>query len=210
MAKKKKKKKSVRTISVSGLSVSDITGMSFTDFNKLNEKDLRALTSRLVSAGNKRIRLLEKRGVKSPAYQALGTDVRFSTKLPKGTTKEQRVNLLRQEFSRARNFLTSKTSTMSGYKSYVKGIREDIETSIGRKIKDVDLNTAFERLHKLQEKGIIPSTTGVKGSSKGSIHARDFIIEQMLDKPNITEEEIFDLTEEDYTKYYEETESTDL
>ena len=205
-----KKKKSIRTIDVTGLSINDITGIDLDTFNRMKEKDLRAITSRLVSASNKRIRALEKKGISSPAYQSLGTDTRFSTKLPKGTSKEQRVNLLRQEFSRARNFLASKTSTISGYKSYVKGIKEDIESSIGKSIKDVDLSKAFERLHKLQESGVLPSYTGVKGGSKGSIHARDYIIETMLDNPDITDKDIFKLTQEDYNEYYEETESTKI
>lgn len=202
--------KSKKTIDVSGMTISDIMGMDIRDFNRLKESDLRAVTSRLVSASNKRIRRLESKSIKSPAYRSLGTDVRFSTKLPKGTSREQRVNRLRQEFSRARNFLSSKTSTMSGYKEYVSDIKDEISKSLGKNVRDVDIGKAFERLHKLQERGVIPSSSGVKGSSKGSIHARDYIVEQMMDNPEITDDEIFDLTQEDYNDYYEETEETEL
>ena len=90
--------KKPKSVSVSGLSVNDIMEIDLDTFNKLGEKDLRAYTSRLVSASNKRIRRLEKHGIVSPAYSSLGTDVRFSTKLPKGTSKQQRVNALRNEF----------------------------------------------------------------------------------------------------------------
>lgn len=202
--------KSKKTIDVSGMTISDIMGMDIRDFNRLKESDLRAVTSRLVSASNKRIRRLESKSIKSPAYRSLGTDVRFSTKLPKGTSREQRVNRLRQEFSRARNFLSSKTSTMSGYKEYVSDIKDEISKSLGKNVRDVDIGKAFERLHKLQERGVIPSSSGVKGSSKGSIHARDYIVEQMMDNPEITDDEIFELTQEDYNDYYEETEETEL
>ena len=202
--------KSKKTIDVSGMTISDIMGMDIRDFNRLKESDLRAVTSRLVSASNKRIRRLESKSIKSPAYRSLGTDVRFSTKLPKGTTREQRVNRLRQEFSRARSFLSSKTSTMAGYKEYISDIKTEISKSLGKDVSGVDIGKAFERLHKLQERGAIPSSAGIKGSSKGSIHARDFIVEKMIDNPEISDEEIFDLTQEDYNDYYEETEETEL
>lgn len=208
-------KKITQKIDVSGMTIEDIMGMDLDDFNKLSERDLRAVTSRLVSASNKRIRRLEKYDIKSPALYNLGTDYRFSTKLPKGTDASQRVNKLRQEFARARTFLSSRTSTISGYKKYVSDIREEIRKSTGvskKAMKNVDLSKAFERLHKLQESGKIPSSTGVKGSSKGSIHARDYIIEQMVKNPNITDEEIMNMTEKDYDKYYEEreTEETEI
>ena len=46
-------------MNVKGLKISDILNIDLETFNKLNEKELRALTSRLVSAGNKRIRRLQ-------------------------------------------------------------------------------------------------------------------------------------------------------
>lgn len=209
----RKKVKDVRTIDVTGMSVSDIMDIDIQTFNRLREKDLRAITSRLVSAGNKRIRRLEKNQVISPALQSLGTDRRFSTKLPKGVGKEQRVNALRQEFSSARQFLSMKTSTMKGYNQYIKELKQDIAESTGmsyKEIKNVNMGKVFETLHKLQERGTIPSYTGAKGGSKGSIHARDYIVEQMVNNPEESMDVLLTKTEEDYNEYYEEQETGEI
>ena len=113
-------RKECHYMNVKGLKMTDILDIDLDTFNNLNEKELRALTSRLVSAGNKRIRRLEKHDINSPAMQSLGNEKKFSTKLSKDTSKQQRVNKLRAEFSRARSFLTSETSTISGYKQFNK------------------------------------------------------------------------------------------
>lgn len=209
MAKKK------GTIDVSGISISDIMNIDINTFNKLGESDLRRITSRLVSAGNKRIRRLESAGITSPAYSSLGTSGnKFSTKLPKGISETQRVNALRQEFSRTRGFLSMKTSTISGYNEYIKEMKEEISESTGlskKDLKGVDLGKAFATLHKLQQSGKIPvNNTGTKGGSKGSIHARNYIISQMVENPTISEEDLMKDTQEDYNDYYDETEETEL
>ena len=66
-------------MNVKGLKITDILDIDLDTFNNLNEKELRALTSRLVSAGNKRIRRLEKHDINSPAMQSLGNEKVFST-----------------------------------------------------------------------------------------------------------------------------------
>lgn len=209
MAKKK------GTIDVTGLSINDIMNFDINDINRMGESDLRRVTSRLVSAGNKRIRLLEKRGIKSPAYNSLGTSgQKFSTKLPKNVDVTQRVNTLKQEFSRVRNFLSMKTSKVSGYNEYINEMKEDISESTGiskKEINKMDLGKVFETLHKLQEDNKIPvNTTGTKGGSKGSIHARNYIISQMKENPEIDIDDLMKSTKEDYDDYYNETEETEL
>ena len=209
MAKKK------GTIDVTGLSINDIMNIDINTFNKMGESDLRRITSRLVSASNKRIRKLEQHEIVSPAYSSLGTSgVRFSTKLPKGIDRTQRVNALRQEFSRARGFLSMKTSTISGYNKYIKELKEDIAESMGvssKEIKNVNMTKVYETLHKLQQAGKIPvNLTGKKGGSLGSIHARNYIISQMMDEPEISEESLMNRTIEDYNDYYDETEESEI
>ena len=201
--------KKPKTINVAGMSIKDIMDMDIETFNKLSESDLRAITSRLVSAGNKRIRRLQKAEINSPALTSLGTKTRFSTKLPKNVSTSQKVNKLRQEFSRARQFLAMKTSTISGAKSYVKEIKSNISKSVGRDVSAVNLNRAFELLHKMQERGEIPAGAANKA---GSIHARDYIIETMMDKGELSDEDIIKATTKDYNEYYEEneTEETEL
>ena len=110
-------------MNVKGLSIQQIMNIDLNTFNSLKESDLRHITSRLVSAGNKRIRRLEKLDINSPAYQSLGNNKKFSTKLDTSVSSQQRVNRLRPEFSRIRSFLTSKTSTARGYQQWFLQIR---------------------------------------------------------------------------------------
>ena len=79
-------------MNVKGLKVKDILNIDLDAFNNLNESQLRALTSRLVSASNKRIRRLKERDINSPAMRGLGDIEQFSTKLNEDVTPEQRVN----------------------------------------------------------------------------------------------------------------------
>lgn len=200
------------TIDVTGLSIGDIMNIDIDTFNKLGSQDLRRITSRLVSAGNKRIRALEKKGITSPALRSVGESGKFSVKMPKGLDKQQIANKLRQEYSRVRSFLSKKTSTIRGYNEYVKDVKEEISKSIGKPVKDVNVSRAFETLHKMQESGRIPvNTTGAKGGSRGSIHARNFIIEKLIENPEISENALINSTQEDYENYYEEeTEESEI
>ena len=202
-----------KNIDVKGMSINDILNIDLDTFNKMNERELRAITSRLVSAGNKRIRRLESKDIMSPALRGLGSDRIFSTKLPKNVNVSQRVNKLRSEFSRARGFLTSKTSTATGYREYIKQLKYDISESMGispNKLKNVQLSRVFETLHKLQESGKVPvNVTGAKGGSKGSLQARDYLIEKMLYNPNITDEYLFELGSNESSSFFE-TETDDF
>lgn len=175
-------------MNVKGLKISDILNIDLDAFNKLNEKELRALTSRLVSAGNKRIRRLQKHEINSPAMQSLGNEKAFSTKLSKDTTTQQRVNKLRAEFSRARNFLNAETSTIGGYKKFKKKtinkIAKDLNMTEKVVEKSLDVNRLFDLLHKAQQQGLVSSYRG----SKGSIQARNVIAEILIDKPDVKED----------------------
>ncbi len=214
-----RKHKQTSLVDVSGMSIKDIMDVDIETFNNYNERELRQVTSRLVSASNKRIRNLEKRGITSPAYKSLGTKTRFSVKLDKNVTSSQRINKLRQEFASARNFLTKKTSTIRGYESYQKSIVDELEKSTGIKIKSGDVTKIYETLNKAQERGIVPTnTTGVKGGSKGSLQAREIITNIINDK-NITDENLFDKIESEYNRwlknpdeyvYDDETEETKI
>ena len=195
--------KNYKTIDVTGLSIEDIMDIDIDTFNRLGERDLRAITSRLVSASNKRIRSLEKRGINSPAVRSLGSDGSFSTKLPSGVNKTQRVNKLRSEFSRARNFLQMKTSTIKGYKSYEKQVKQDLERSIGRELTNDEISTAYRVLHKLQSTGQVAG----RGTS-GSLQAREMIFAELEQNADAFDDELMESVIDDYDEYYEEEPDT--
>lgn len=105
-------------INVKGLTIEDILDMDFNDINKLNRKDLSAITSRLVSASNKRIKRFEERGEKPLAMR--GIDKNFSV-------KGKNTNQLRHEFAKMRNFLQFDTSTSKGWNKF----KQDVATRTG-------------------------------------------------------------------------------
>lgn len=202
-------------MNVKGLSIKDIMNIDLNTFNKLTEKELRQITSRLVSAGNKRIRRLAEHEINSPAMQSLGNQKFFSIKLEKNIGKQQRVNKLRSEFARARNFLTSETSTIKGYKEFTERTYERIEkeTGISRDQLGRIGNRLFDTLHKAQSMGLVSSYRG----SKGSMQARNVIAEVLIDNPNVNEDTLFEWLEQQMEEFYEEqeeledeTEETDL
>ena len=99
---------------VSGMSVQDILNMDNATFNKLSTSDMRKVVGRLVSAGNKRLRSFERAGEKSPATRHVAkSGGKFST-------KGKDLNALRSEYTRAKNFLQSKTGTRKGWKQVKK------------------------------------------------------------------------------------------
>ena len=193
-------------MNVKGLKISDILNMDWSDLNAFTKKELKQITSRLVSAGNKRIRRLQKHNINSPAMQGLGKEKVFSTKLSKDTSKQQRVNKLRSEFARARSFLTSESSTIGGYKKFVKKTRQRIakELNIPEKTieKKLNIGRLFDMLHKAQERGLVSSYRG----SKGSLQARNIIAEILIDNPDVTEDNLMDWLEEQTDELYEDQE----
>ena len=189
---------------VSGLSISDIMNIDLNTFNRMNESELRSITSRLVSAGNKRIRRLLEHDVNSPAIRSLGDDKEFSTKIPAGLSPQQRVNYLRSEFARIRDFLTSETSTIRGYNKFVnrttRRIAQELHLSPSIVKKNLDVNRMFDLLHKAQQSGFISSYRG----SKGSVQARNVIAEILIDNPGVSNEKIMDWLEQESQQMYED------
>lgn len=111
-------------INVSGLTIKDIMNLDFNqDISKLTREDLSALTSRLVSASNKRIRGLAKTelGKMSPAYVS---------RMERGglfSVKGKGRNELEQVFVEAKGFLELKTSSRTGWKN----VRTEVAESLG-------------------------------------------------------------------------------
>lgn len=93
--------------SVTGKSVEELLDIDIDNFNMLDEKYLRKVVTRLVSAGNKRLKRLSKSDVYSPAMYSVmyWGDGKFSV-------KGKNLNQLRAEFVRIRNFFEMETSTV--------------------------------------------------------------------------------------------------
>lgn len=113
-------------MNVKGLKVSDIIDMDWDSLNKLSGKELKQLTSRLVSASNKRIKRLEqtKLGKSSFAYQSVEERGR------KFSVRGLNTNEVRTEFANARRFLNMKTSTVKGWKEYREDMNERLTKTL--------------------------------------------------------------------------------
>ena len=196
------------TINVSGLSIKDILNMDYEDINKLSASDLSRLTSRLVSATNKRIRRLEKTevGQYSPALQSFRERTgqeKLSVKV--SGTKAERQGKLQHVFSEAKHFLNLKTSTMTGYKQVLKANIKQIERDTGRSVSGLDVAKLYNTLHKGQEMGLIEGR-GTQGSSR----AVGMIAELISNNPNESIDEIIADLENWYSGMYEESEESEL
>lgn len=128
---------------VTGLTIEDVMRL---DINMLNERQLRQVTSRLVSAGNKRIRRLEASDVakSSPALkQVKESGGTFSV-------QHKNINELRSEFSRARTFLKLKTSTARGTRKVQNQLFKELGIRRGEMTKE-QVATFWDMLHKLKQ-----------------------------------------------------------
>lgn len=118
---KKTKSKKTKTAPKEFKTVNDILSMSNKMFDKLTEPELRKVTTKLVSAANKRLKRMEQKGVKSPAYEEVMTSGgKFSIK---GKTEQQ----VRNEFIRIKKFMQSETGTIKGATKYEKEIIKRLE-----------------------------------------------------------------------------------
>lgn len=136
---------------VSGKSVDDIARMDPDEFDSMSESDVRKIVGRLVSAGNKRMRGFERKGIESPAYnEAVASGGKFST-------KGKDIEGLKEEFARARAFIKSPTSTVKQWGKIKKEVEKEVRTEAekyGGPIKDTEKLSfdvkwkAFEKLKK--------------------------------------------------------------
>ena len=174
---------------VAGKTIKDLTTMDWEDVAKLSRKELADVTSRLVSASNKRIRRLEKQDLgNAPALRSLRKDV-HTTEDGFLTVKGKKHGEIEHIYKKAREFLNRKTSSVKGYKAVMRKARKQLEDATGQTFTDVDMNKLFEVLHKGQQAGIIDG----RGTA-GSFYARDVLIPQVIsDNPSASAEEILSI-----------------
>ena len=120
----------------SGLTIKDIQKMSMDKFQSYTPAQQRELVSRLASAGNKRLRNLEKAGIETPAT------IKLNLSGGKLSVKGKSGDELIKEFYRAKNFLNSSTSTKTGWKKTKQEIQKTV-SDIGKIYKGMSYNEAI-------------------------------------------------------------------
>lgn len=124
-----------RHAKVSGKSIKELMSIDPADFNRLDERELKTITSRLASAANKRLRRFEKSGISTPATRRAEESGGFFS------VKGKTLNQTRAEFMRAKQFLEAKTSTRRGWETTRKN-------TIAR-LRDLGVNVTKDQLDEL-------------------------------------------------------------
>lgn len=175
---------------VSGKSIDDIMNMDIQTFNKLNKSDLRKVVGRLVSAGNKRLRSFEKAGESSPATRHIEkTGGVFST-------KGKNLNELRNEFTRAKNFLQSKSSTRRGWTGVKKETAKNLEKQGVKGLTPDKLDEVLKAYERLKEVDPSVANKNLKYKVLDSISelSDDFDIDSVVEKMTERITEIYEET----------------
>ena len=95
-----------------GLSIMDLLSIDNDTVNDMTRIELSRVVSRMSSVANKRLKRLEAAGYKRGSDNSKSPNIISGTK--KFGSKGKSLNQLRNEFSRARDFLEGKTSTVTG------------------------------------------------------------------------------------------------
>lgn len=114
--------------------LSEIREYSLSKVMSMSRRELAKATSTLAQAGNKRLKRFQEKNITTPATEYIKKHGgRFSTK---GKDLEQ----LREEFQRAKDFLSKETSTIKGFRSWENKIADTLKTNAG-----IDYNALTER-----------------------------------------------------------------
>jgi len=172
-------------IDVTGLSIDDIMGMDWAVINRMSETDLRAISSRLNSAANKRMKRIEKSGLSkySPAYEHVKEKGNFSTKGKDAVA-------LKNEIQRATGFLQAKTGSVSGARAHRERVQEILSGSpkvkaSGPKGKTTTTAPAFDpqldSMTKAQKKKLYGALDKLRESNAADVHniGSDVIIREL-------------------------------
>ena len=126
----------------SGLSVSDLLKMPISKLENYDLKGMREITSRLASAGNKRLKNLQNAGIENSAV------LRVEQGGGKFSVRNKQKDDVIKEFIRARDFLKSRISTVSGWKKVIKNIKEKSEF---KGLDEIDVSKAYAMYDYLRE-----------------------------------------------------------
>ena len=197
------RRKEQDTVNVNGLSAQDILNLDFDTLNTLNDKNMRLMANRLVSVANKRIRRLEKyiggdNAITdyNPALESINHK-QFSIR---GKNRNQ----VYQTLANIQSFLNYKTSTMGGFKDYIKNVSNVIESNFGFKFGSQESKDVFSLLDKVRSQFY----GEIYASGVGSDTLIGMIKEYKDD--GLTDKEIFTRIERFLTGKYEDKKITEL
>lgn len=160
---------------VSGMTIEDILNMDSKVFNQLSLSDLRKITGRLVSAGNKRLRSLAAKGHPTPAYLSVQASGGMFSIAGKDRTA------IKNEFQRAKHFLQLKTSSVRGWEKVKKETIKSLNQK-GVKVSDADFSVMIQTYVKIKEMN--PAVAHTVGSPPIFKEIRNVMVERGIDNPD--------------------------
>lgn len=194
-------------MNIKGLKITDIMNMTWDELNSIaknSPKDFRTITSRLVSASNKRIKRLETavRGKSSLAYQSV------ESRGSKFSVRGKDMNQLKSEFASAKHFLGMKTSTKSGWNKY----RTEMEKRTGYATEGESLNWSdrtWKKYWKVYR--VFEENHGATFKKGDSDRIKRMLTEIMEKNDKRRSADSFQrLIEDEYSDMYESDEETDI
>lgn len=133
-----------KKVTVKGVKVSELLNTTYNERKQWSDEEMRAYSTRIMSAMNKRIKRLEKSGVYSQALETVKSETggRFSVK---GQSRKELERTLKQ----MQNFYNAKTGTIKGAKKSVEKVQERFI-----KLSGVYVSEQGQKLTQEQEKSI--------------------------------------------------------
>lgn len=171
--------------------------------NKLNQKELKEVTSRLVSVANKRIKRARAYATKnnsslSPAMRSLpNEDFKFSI-------KGKNYNEVKHVYSQVRNFLNAKTSTHKGWKEYKEEVQQNLKSKFGNMTEEQS-NKFWGGYHKFEERN-----AGILKSNKDtSDQMMEYLADLVRNNDDLNSDDLQEALDDYLDELYEEEEAED-
>lgn len=184
------KKKQPR-LDVSGLTVQDILEMDYATINKLSTQNLKALSQRLISASNKRLKRIEKSNLTdfSKPYKQVktkGKGHRFSNR---GKNRQQTL----KQFQKMKQFLNRQTGSVSG----IRKTQRDFNRRMGTQVAKSNLKKFWQIYRQFEESNLYIT----KSKQGNSLSVQEFLAmeirhdkneDSLLEKLNRFAEEMYE------------------
>lgn len=153
---------------IDGMTIEQIMNIDPVTLSRMSTKDLKQVTSRLISSANKRIRRLGKTelGRSSPAYihaqKEFGGKFSLKSDQIKNASSTQLHNRVLELHSQVRDYLSKKTSSQTGWKNIRKDVNERLTGESGKpaldtKYKQKRFWKAYRKLEEQSQGGVLNS-----------------------------------------------------
>lgn len=208
MARNRKPNQGVN-VDISGMTLKSIIDLDPTHLKNLSRSSMAELTSRLVSAANKRLTRLERTGmdIYSPAYK--GRVKEGQTKADRFSVKGKSFNQLQSEFAKSKSFLTEKkTSSVAGAKL----AQREMEQRIGKHFESKEeANEFWANVKKLEEAGVLSEnyTSAQLQKDVAAMQEEGVDFDEMLRRINERQDEFYEPEDEEDPFELEEEEEVE-